>query len=399
VVASERPWRAEFVSYVHNHVGDLRLRVLREPRAAFAPDVDTVVGDDSSTLLAPRTVRDLQGAGKRVLGVFDDESEGAGEALLERLGVDLRVSADTAPDEMARLILALGPAERLDAELDEFLGVEGATPSSEPWQPHGIAVAVGGPHGAGATEVALGLAAAQARHRARVLMVDLDLVYPGVTRRLRYALDPNLLSTLDAITYEGRPLDAALATRAEGAPGLVAFDAVGGLANPADWSEVSEEDVAVLLDDAQARWPCVVVDVGGGLEQMEVEGRERFGAARVAVARADAVMAVGEASRLGLLRLLDWAAAAHELAPECLVHVALNRAPRSEARRRQLGLELEEALGPLLGEVVFVTADEAVAAAAWDGRPVGRGPFSRAVRRLGAAVPAPAVASLTGGHR
>ena len=70
------------------HVADLRLRVLREPRAAFAPDVDTVVGDDSSTLLAPRTVRDLQGSGKRVLGVFDDEGEGAGEALSEKLGAD-----------------------------------------------------------------------------------------------------------------------------------------------------------------------------------------------------------------------------------------------------------------------------------------------------------------------
>jgi Mrp family chromosome partitioning ATPase len=389
VVASERSWRAELVSYAHNHVSGLRLRILREPRAAFTPEVDTVVADDSSTLLVPRVVRDLQALGKRVIGVFDDEGAGAGEALLEQLGVDLRVRADVAPEELARLIVALGPAERLDAELDELLGTEGPGTDLPTSAGRGVVVAIGGPHGAGATEVTLGLAGALARGSTAVLAVDLDVVYPGVARRLRYGLDRNLLSTLDAATYEGRSLTDALATRAEGAPGVVPFDVVGGLANPADWAEVGEEDVTTLLDDARAGWSYVVLDVGGGLEDLDVDGRERFGAPRGALARAGAVVAVGEASRLGVLRLLDWAASAHELAPALAIHVVLNRAPRSPARRRQLAIEVDEGLGPLLAGMHFVGAEEAVAAAAWDGRPLGRGRLSRTCRRLATAMPVP----------
>jgi hypothetical protein len=173
----------------------------------------------------------------------------------------------------------------------------------------------------------------------------------------------------------------------------VPFDVVRGLANPADWAEVSEDDVSTLLDDAQGAWSYVVVDVGGGAGESRCRRPGALGAPRGALARADAVVAVGEAVRLGVLRLLDWAAAAHELAPSPAIHVVLNRAPRSQARRRQLAIEVDEGLGPLLGGTHFVGAEDAVAAAAWDDRPLGRGRLSRTCRRLGTAMPVPSAAA------
>ena len=111
--------------------------------------------------------------------------------------------------------------------------------------------------------------------------------------------------------------------------------------------------------------------------------RSVTGAARAAVAAAEQLVAVCPPTPLGLLRLLDWAAQAHELAPAKPMTVVVNQAPRSRYRRGQLESQLRGNVAPqLLNEIVFVPADDRVCDAVWDGAPVPKGPFSTAIRVL-----------------
>ena len=146
--------------------------MLREPRAAFAADIDVVVLDDVASLLSPRSVGQLQERGVRIVGVYDpEEDEGQGKRFLEDLGVDLTVAAEVAPEELLAGIAALGPRVPpfTDGELDQFIAELGpdaepdAAPSDGTEAGRASVIAVGGPPGGvGASEVALGLAAALA---------------------------------------------------------------------------------------------------------------------------------------------------------------------------------------------------------------------------------------------
>ncbi len=92
------------------------------------------------------------------------------------------------------------------------------------------------------------------------------------------------------------------------------------------------------------------------------------------------MVAVCDASPHGVHRLLTWAADARALASETPLVVVANRAPASRFRRAELYEEVQSALAP--HEVVFVPNDARVVDAAWNGEPVGRGPFTRVVDHL-----------------
>src|SRR5207248_1839629 len=135
VVASPREWRTDLQSHVRDHVSEVRLKVLREPRAVFDEHVDVVVIDDVASFLNRHAVRRLQEQGVRVVGVFDpSEDEGRGETFLTELGVDLTLTADASAEELLAGISSLGPVSRVDAELDallqELADTEGVAPTA-----------------------------------------------------------------------------------------------------------------------------------------------------------------------------------------------------------------------------------------------------------------------------
>ena len=87
-----------------------------------------------------------------------------------------------------------------------------------------------------------------------------------------------------------------------------------------------------------------------------------------------------DASPVGVSRLLSWVVDARSLAPSTPIVVAVNRAPAAAFRRGELYDEITSSLPAI--EAVFVAHDSKVADAAWAGRLVARGRFTRAVRSL-----------------
>jgi len=79
-------------------------------------------------------------------------------------------------------------------------------------------------------------------------------------------------------------------------------------------------------------------------------------------------------------RLLAWTVDARRLAPETPLLVVVNRAPATRSRRAELYAEILAALPAV--DVVFVASDERVSDAAWNGLPVARGVFTKAIDGL-----------------
>lgn len=391
VVLSARPWRGELQRYVRDHVVGVSVRVVRDPRVAVEEALDVMVVDDEASFLTPAWLGALRARGTRVLGVYDpDEPDDAGRTHLQRLGVDATAPAGADPDQLVAALRALGPDESLDRD---FADLVADLDLDEPAGAGGRVVAVGGPPGAGATEVAVALSAIAARHGSAVV-VDVDEVNPGVARRLGLGLHPNLLDALDAVAAPGAPDVAdALAEPALPAAANLGFDAVVGLANRDDWGLVGPSDLVALLQLLRERWATVVVNLGPHLEDLS-RYVDRFGASRAALGEADAVVAVCEASPRGLLRFLDWLADAAALAPRRPVHCLLNRAPRSPFARGEVVERLCADGGPWLADVEVAPEDRRVARAAWDGVVCLHGPFARAVGRLADRVLAPGPAAV-----
>ena len=133
-----------------------------------------------------------------------------------------------------------------------------------------------------------------------------------------------------------------------------------------------------MVDRLGDRYGTVVADGVGSLQKVGGTPRERFATAQAIVREADAIVAVCDASPVGVARLLAWAVDARALAPHAPMVVVANRAPDGPFRRRELYDEITSSLDVF--DVVFVAHDGKVTDAAWAGRPVARGRFTRAVQ-------------------
>ena len=223
----------------------------------------------------------------------------------------------------------------------------------------------------------------------RTVVVDVDEVSPALARRYCFGLEPNLLSALDWLRHGDLDRDhaPALATRNGAVSGTVAWDAIVGLANVADWAQLRDADLGALLDELRARWDRVVAVGGPHLEELDGLGPERFGASRTTVAATDALVGVSPATRLGALALLDWAAEVQDLAGPRPLHAVLVRMPSARFQRAELEESLRSNMAPgLLAGVWFLPDDPRVEEAGWRGAPLGRGPFAKAVEDLAASL-------------
>lgn len=390
VVYTAREWRTTWQRYVRDHVVGVTLRLVRDSRMAKEEHLDVLIVDDDTSYLTPPFVAALRERGVRIVGVFDDtQPDTPGAALLQRLGVDRIVAADVAPEDLLAVIEALRP-DGLDDRFEEVvaglaLDEQGAEPSQ--------VLAVGGPPGSGATEVAVALADVASRHQ-RTVLVDVDEVAPGIARRLQLGLHPHLLTALDDLRgtttrqnpeRTAHPLEGALARPAAGSRARLGFDVVAGLANRGDWHLLRGDEIVALLDELARWWRCVVANLGPHLEDLSPYV-ERFVASRSVVTRADRLIGVCEASPRGLLRFLDWLVEVAELAPDLQVDAVVNRTPGSRHRQAELEAQLHEDAGPRLASVNFLAEDAEVSRAAWDGVVVPRGSFRKGVLRLGSVV-------------
>jgi hypothetical protein len=392
VAFTGREWRAALQRHVRDHVAGVVLRVVRDSRMALEEHVDVLVADDDAGFLSAPFIASVRQLGVKIVGMYDpDDSDDAGRLFLHRLGVDMTLPTTTAPEDLLSELRSLVADPGLSRRFEDV--VAGLELDSAPELAAGRLVAVGGPPGAGATEVAVALTQVLAR-RCRPLLVDVDEVNPGVARRLHLAVYPHLLNAVDglagtaldplALDDSHDPLAAALARPAGTAP-VPPFDVIVGLADVRDWAVLRAEDVLALLAELRTRWPVVVANLGPHLEDL-TRWVDRYVASRATLGDTDQIIAVCEGSPRGVLRFLDWLVDASAVAPGRLVDVVVNRTPRSAFHRAEVADALQEHAGGRLASITFAPDDPRVARAAWNGILLSAGRFLRAVESVAAGI-------------
>ncbi len=360
----------EWVVALHRHIADhggARVRqIVLEPALALEDEHDVLVVSHRWPDLTRGFVAALHAVHRRVLVVVDpDEPDGREHALA--LGADAIGDSSSKP---AVLLEAIRVCAHQPRQGTASHGSTNAAWRPGPTVPAGRTVLVSGPRGSGVTEIAVALAHLMGT-RDRVILVDGDVESAAVAVRLGIALEPNLRTGIDAVQH-GRfdPLEAV-----QTSPG-VACGLVAGFPTRGAVGHASSRDVVELVEGLTRRGRWVVVD-GSGLSG---EGESNSGALRSALVRgADAVVVVGAATPVGVTRVLAWCAQESALAT-CRVHLALNQAPRDRFRRGEIESEISRTIRS--DTVTHVPFDRAVCAAAWQGTPVPRGDFVKAMTAL-----------------
>ncbi|MEZ5342962.1 MAG: hypothetical protein R2706_16415 [Acidimicrobiales bacterium] len=379
---SSRPWRSSLHRHCRDHASDVAIRLIRDGREALEAGIDVVVVDDDTSWLSAPVVAGTRDNAITIVGLFDpNESDGHGRRHLQRLGIDVTLSADLGPDELLSALRVLRPDRDL---ADQFRSVVGNDAGRIAPTDRTI-VAVGGPAGAGATEVAIALAAATSE---RTILVDVDESHPSIARRLGLSIHPHILTAIEALRGErirpdgtdGERLEDCLASRVVGGAALP-FDVVAGLACRDDWNLLRADDTLELVEELAARWPVVVVRLGPRLEDLS-RWVGRFDVSRSVAAKAGRVVGVCEGTTSGLLRFVDWLVDVTLLVGDAPIDVVINRAPSSVAARAQLEQQLREIVGSRVGRIETVGFDKRIERASWDGELANRGPLVKTVREF-----------------
>ena len=374
---SNREWRAALQRQVRDHESDIVVELVRDRHQAIADAVDIVVVDDDTSWINAGVVHGLQAAGKRVVGVFDPaEGDGYGQDFLRENGIDLVVSSDLATEALIAFLRDNRP-DRVQVREDRarLESYDDLTP------PEARRVtAIGGPSGAGATEVAVGLA--QLLSAEPTIVVDADENHPALARRLGLSIHPHIVTAVDAVRRSSvsqgdndeLSLDACTA-RSKLGQGSLPFDVITGLASRDDWSLLRADETVTLLDQLTQHYTHVLAKVGANLE--EIPTTPRYEVSRQVIRRADRLIGVANASPTGLLHFVDWLVDAVMLSDDTAIDVLLNEAPNNPSRCAQLHDELINITGDRLNSITFVPLDRRVERAAWDATTIAKGPFLR----------------------
>ena len=358
---------------------------------ALMDGYDVFVADDTTSFLGIRFVADLQRRGVSVVGVYDPaEAEGSGRQRLLDLRVDEAIEVDASPSEFLRVLAraSLNSAEEADGGLSALVA-DLAGPGSrrpDPFDASGkgaqrgrLVVVAGASGGVGATEVAIGIAAQVASRGENPVLVDADDIGPSVAQRLGLAVNPNLRTAIDVIHAGNGSLEEVLLG------GLNGFEVIGGLANRRDWFEVRPGDLSeAMLGLARVR-DHVVVNISSRLEDLPaMGGPARYGVSRSMLALADVVVLVANPTPIGVARVLDWITEAKPLIETTPLYVAFNAYRGGRFKVAEIQAELQRVYQP--GAIVFIPYDRGLSHATWQGLLPDRGPFSKAVALLAAAV-------------
>jgi MinD-like ATPase involved in chromosome partitioning or flagellar assembly len=338
-----------------------------EARAAGG---EVLVVDDISSFLSRRLVADLHASGRRVLGVFDPGDQAAGEDRLRELGVDDTIASDSPAEAFVAAITSLAGSRASHGPVQEAARTR--VPDSS-----GRVVAVAAASGgAGATEVALALATLLCRRDGATVLADVDEVTPSIAQRRGFPVHPNLLTAVEAVQHGNGSLRDCLLPDP-----LTGLRVLGGLPNPRLWHELRPDDVVAVVREVARRSRVVVANTGSRVDEVPVAGVPgRFAVSRAVIGMADVVAVVATASPIGVSRLIDWLANAGRLVERAEVHLVINSVPSGGYRSAQIAEEMLAFADP--ASITMIRSDPVVARAAWQGAPVGRGPFRRSVARL-----------------
>lgn len=361
---SARDWPDRIHRFLADH-GGARVRA----QILSADDADTeafqvLIIDDICSFLTPRLVEKMRRHRRMVLGVFDPIEAPEGKERLLECGVDLVIEADAEADEF---VIAL----RTLALTEDPVPIE-VTPKGAVRSRRNLYVVGGPPGGCGATELAVALTHRLSNGGPTVL-IDADEVSASIAQRLGLQLLPNLRSALDALNHRPEALSRNLVP-------VGRFMVLTGLSGERDWMEIRSGQIADLLAELSRQFAHVVVNCGSLLEQVGFADSGRFGITRQVVASADRLVGVGLPTPVGITRLLAWAAESSALNPTALMHLIVNRRPRSRYRRAEVIEEIDRAIPGVA--ISFLPQDPQVETAAWAGSLVSSGQYLRTVRTL-----------------
>ena len=364
LVFTAEPWVEELHRHLTDHGGARIRSLVIEQSVALEESYDVLVVSHRWPALTRAFVADVHSRGRQVLGVHD-LTEPPSRAHLVAVEVDATIEADAGPDAFVRALVTLG-ARR---------GQRAGVGHREPVVRSGRLVGVGGPPGVGRTEIAIQLALSLSSANSPAVLVDGDDISPSTAQRLGLPVEPNLRTAIDAVEH-----------------------GLGALADARD-----RAGAVAVADPRRNPEPCGLGPGASGRgdprhRPARQRGRERRGrrarsaprrrhlrAGRNATAQAltreaDVLVAVCDASPVGVARLLAWIVDARLLAASTPLVVVANRAPGSAFRRGELYEEITSSVDVV--EVAFVPLDARVADAAWAGQPVASGRFTKAVGRM-----------------
>jgi MinD-like ATPase involved in chromosome partitioning or flagellar assembly len=370
LVLSTEEWVDEFHRYCVDHGGARVRSLVLDPTVALDEDFDVLVAGARWPALTQPFVDALHRRQQRVLVVGDAVGT---DHPTRRLGVDGVVGRAATPAELVDAVRALVPAGPVRPGRTGVLpfAARAATDAPE-------VVAVGGPRGAGATEVALALAAWCTVGGARAVLVDADLDAAALAVRLGLPLEPNLCTAVDAAAAGPDAVPGTLFDLGDDWPVVLV-----GAPHRRAAAALGPADLAGVVDALAGRYAPVVVDVAAGPGATGTDPDAPDPVAGV-LTRARAVVGVGAATPVGVVRLLRWVEAVRTVAPAVPVHVVVNRAPAGRSRRAEVAGEVQR-VGRVAG-CTFAPADPRVDEAAWAAGLVARGPFARAAAQVGAAL-------------
>lgn len=354
---------------------DLLAAAATDPRAA-------VVLSSGLPRLSADAVERMASGGRRLIGLAADVSDAD---LLRALGVvDIIVVGPTPAATMEHLAAALATAGQASAAPTGVWSTGVWSPgdaAAEEATPHGrgSVVAVWGPMGApGRTTIAIGLAEALAESGRRVCLVDADTYAPSVAMSLGIIEESSGLIVACRHADNGSLTTAALGGLVRQVrPGWVVL---GGLARPDRWPDLRAGALDRVWAACRESFDVTVVDVGFCLEDDDATGpwsRRRNAAALTALAVADEVVAVADASSSGAARVVPRWADLGERAPAARLSLVRNR---SDDHGRSW-VDAVQAAG-LPGPVRSIPRDHRALASCWDrGRSLGEGARRSRIRR------------------
>lgn len=388
---SIRGWAQELHFFLMDHGGAMVRGYVMSPEDAVAEEYDVLLVDDVTSFLSTRLVTNLQRNGTRVIGVYDSsDPAGTGKQRLLELGVDEALADTTPPAEFVQAVARIaGPMTVEDTEFEGLIDAivsEPARPVDHDVAPRrtnrGFVIAVAAATGgAGATEIAIQIAAELRSRSQAVALVDADEQAPSVAQRLGLGLHPNIRTAVDAVHHATGRLQSTLNKLP-----VAGIEVLSGLPNPRDWYELRSGEVVEVLAELARDHPYVVANVGPRIEDLpESGGPARFAVTRATLSLADLIVLVGSTTPVGVTRVVDWLADGRSLTTGKPLHIALNQHPGSSFVATEIENELRRTVAPQ--SITVLPFDKRVLRASWEGDFVASGPFTKAVRKLAQVIP------------
>lgn len=353
LAASAREWSDRLHRFLLDHGGGVVVARVMGPEQTLEAAYDIVFIDDICSFLSPRLITALKRAGKQAVGVFDPEDGPDAKRRLLECGISDVIECGAAPTEFLEVALLV---------LGQFSVTEGDYGRGP--QPFTIGV-LGTANGVGVTEIAVAVAGDVAKSVPTAL-VDLDPVWPSVAQRLDLSLHPNIRSALDAVVHRTSALVDSVQRRGD-------LTVVVGVADGGNAGPVAAPEASALLEDLGSIADLIICDLGP------------FETATRGVLRTmETVIVVGSGNPVGVSRLIKTVGRLQDLVDQSRLLLVVNQVPRGRFKRSEIHREL--AISWPDAPVVFLPTDRQVCEAAWEGQQLGRGPFHKAVRRIGALV-------------